>query len=237
MEYLKTLIDWIQVEVHKAKAKGVIVGISGGIDSALVAYLAKQAFPNNCLGLLLPINNDREQDVKDGLELVNHLNMKYELIDLSSDYESIVAKVHTHSQLVKGNLQARLRMSLIYAFAQENNYLVLGTDNKSEYELGYFTKWGDGGCDLLPIVNLYKSQVFDYARAIGLPHNIINKKPSAGFWVEQYDEDELGFTYDDFEKYKKGKLEDLTKIKQIKKQISLTEHKRKMIPHGPKKGE
>ena len=237
MEYLKEIIKWIKTEVKKAKAKGVIVGISGGIDSALVAYLAKKAFPNNSLGILMPINKDRYFDLEDGLELVKTFDLKFKIVDLYDEYQSIVNKTKIFSNLTKGNLQARLRMTTLYSFAQENNYLVLGTDNKAEYNLGYFTKWGDGGCDLLPIVNLYKSEVFEYAKKVGIPINIINKTPSAGLWDDQSDEKELGFTYDDYEQYDKNLLTDQQLIEKIKLQISKTNHKRIEIPKAPKRSE
>lgn len=237
MKYLDQIIDWIKDQVKKANCSGVAVGISGGIDSALVAYLAKKAFPNDSIGILIPINKKRQFDLEDGLELVKKLDLDYKVIDLSHEYQSMIDKMNVQLDLTKGNMQARLRMTTIYAFAQERNYLVLGTDNKAEYDLGYFTKWGDGGCDLLPIVNLYKSEVFEYAKKVGIPINIINKIPSAGLWDDQSDEKELGFTYDDYEQYDKNLLTDQQLIEKIKLQISKTNHKRIEIPKAPKRSE
>ena len=237
MKYLDQIINWIKEEVKKANCSGVAVGISGGIDSALVAYLAKKAFPNESIGILIPINKKRQFDLEHGLELVKKLDLDYKVIDLSHEYQSMIDKMNVQLDLTKGNMQARLRMTTIYAFAQERNYLVLGTDNKAEYDLGYFTKWGDGGCDLLPIVNLYKSEVFEYAKKVGIPINIINKTPSAGLWDDQSDEKELGFTYDDYEQYDKNLLTDQQLIEKIKLQISKTNHKRIEIPKAPKRSE
>ncbi|MBR2022480.1 MAG: NAD(+) synthase [Mycoplasmataceae bacterium] len=237
MKYLDQIINWIKEEVKKANCSGVAVGISSGIDSALVAYLAKKAFPNDSIGILIPINKKRQFDLEDGLELVKKLDLDYKVIDLSHEYQSMIDKMNVQLDLTKGNMQARLRMTTIYAFAQERNYLVLGTDNKAEYDLGYFTKWGDGGCDLLPIVNLYKSEVFEYAKKVGIPINIINKTPSAGLWDDQSDEKELGFTYDDYEQYDKNLLTDQQLIEKIKLQISKTNHKRIEIPKAPKRSE
>lgn len=237
MKYLDQIINWIKEEVKKANCSGVAVGISGGIDSALVAYLAKKAFPNDSIGILIPINKKRQFDLEDGLELVKKLDLDYKVIDLSHEYQSMIDKMNVQLDLTKGNMQARLRMTTIYAFAQERKYLVLGTDNKAEYDLGYFTKWGDGGCDLLPIVNLYKSEVFEYAKKVGIPINIINKPPSAGLWDDQSDEKELGFTYDDYEQYDKNLLTDQQLIEKIKLQISKTNHKRIEIPKAPKRSE
>lgn len=231
MEQLNKIIKWIQIKVKEAKAKGVVVGISGGIDSALVAYLAKQAFKNNFIAILMPINKERKSDLDDGLKLVKQLDIKYQIIDLEQEYNLISKKTNLKSNLEKGNLQARLRMTALYAIAQKNNYLVLGTDNKAEYNLGYFTKWGDGACDLLPIAHLYKSQVYQYAKKIKVPKSILDKKPSAGFWNNQFDEDELGFTYDDYERYDRNLLKNKSLIKKIEKQIQLTNHKRQSIAH------
>lgn len=237
MKYLDQIINWIKDQVKKANCSGVAVGISGGIDSALVAYLAKKAFPNDSIGILIPINKKRQFDLEHGLELVKKLDLDYKVIDLSHEYQSMIDKMNVQLDLTKGNMQARLRMTTIYAFAQERKYLVLGTDNKAEYDLGYFTKWGDGGCDLLPIVNLYKSEVFEYAKKVGIPINIINKTPSAGLWDDQSDEKELGFTYDDYEQYDKNLLTDQQLIEKIKLQISKTNHKRIEIPKAPKRSE
>ena len=237
MKYLNVLVEWIKEEVKKANANGVVVGVSGGIDSALVAYLAKQAFPNSSLGILMPINKERDFDLQDGLELVQKFDLEHQVIDLYDEYHSLVNKLNPHLDLVKGNIQSRLRMTTLYAIAQENNYLVLGTDNKAEYYLGYFTKWGDGGCDLLPIVHLYKSEVFKYAKEVGVPNSILNKAPSAGFWKEQKDESDLGFSYDAYEMYDKNMLKEQKIIDKIKLQIQKTNHKRLAIPQPPKKGE
>ena len=230
MKELDRIVRWIQKQVIKAKAQGVIVGISGGIDSALVAYLAKEAFPFNSLGVLIPINPDRAFDLEDGLELTYKLGLKYRIINFEQEYQLIKAKFNLDHNLINGNLQARMRMMAIYALAQEHNYLVLGTDNKAEYDLGYFTKYGDGGCDLLPISHLFKSQVFEYAKAVGIPKAILNKTPSAGLWANQSDEQELGFSYNDYESFCKGQLDDAQIKAKIINQIKKTNHKRQPIP-------
>ena len=227
---LEAIIRWIQQEVTQAGATGVIVGISGGVDSALVGYLAAQAFPHHSLGVLLPINPDRSDDLADGLELVQAIGLRHQVIDLQSEYEQLRAKLAPLAPLVAGNLQARLRMSVLYALAQHHNYLVLGTDNRAEYELGYFTKYGDGGCDLLPISHLFKSEVFAYAQAVGVPATILAKPPSAGLWPGQTDEGELGFSYNDYELFCRNKLTNCTTKARIKQKIAATAHKRVPVP-------
>ncbi|MGL5521756.1 MAG: NAD(+) synthase [Metamycoplasmataceae bacterium] len=229
-EYIDYLAKWIKNQVLQANAKGVIVGISGGIDSAVVATIAKKAFPDNTLGVLLPINNKRVFDLEDGIELCKKHNINYKVINLENEFNNFKELTQIKNKMSLANLQARLRMTTLYALAQENNYLVLGTDNLSEYELGYFTKFGDGACDLLPIVNLFKSEIFKIGEILDIPINILNKKPSGGLWEDQEDEVELGFKYSDFEKYYKNELID-NKIKEkIIKQINITNHKRNPIP-------
>jgi NAD+ synthase len=144
-----------------------------------VATIGKDAFPNDSFGVIMPISN-RINDQEDGIELCEKIELDYTIVELKTEYESMSTKLKLSNDLSKANLQARLRMSTLYALAQEKNYLVLGTDNYAEYYLGYFTKYGDGGCDLLPIVQLHKSEVFKISKLLNLPNSIINKAPSAG---------------------------------------------------------
>ena len=232
MDYLKYydyLVSWLKKEVMKTGAKGVIVGISGGIDSALVGAIAKKAFPNNSFGVIMPISN-RLSDKKDGIELCKKINLDYKIVELRDEFKMISTKLELSKNISKGNLQARLRMSTIYAIAQEKDFLVLGTDNLAEYYLGYFTKYGDGGCDLLPIVQLHKSEVFEISKLLKLPETIINKPPSAGLWDNQEDEKELGFTYSEFELFMTNKNIDEKIKEKIESQHKITQHKRNEIP-------
>ncbi|MDP3970500.1 MAG: NAD+ synthase [bacterium] len=177
--------------------KKAIIGLSGGIDSTVVAYLLAEAIgSNNILGLILPSNISKKSDVKDALNVCNELKIDSKIINIQSiidEYKKTtpIAK----KKNVSANLQPRIRMSLLYAYAASYGGLVVGTGNKSELLTGYFTKHGDGGVDLLPIGNLYKTQVFELASQIGVSEKIIIKKPSAGLLPGQSDEKELGLTY------------------------------------------
>ena len=195
-EYIDYLISWIKEKVLVANAKGVIVGLSGGIDSALVAALAKRAFPNDSLAIIMPID-DMKNDLNDIDLLVKEIKIKTLVVNLKSDFISLKNKLNIKNKGAISNIKPRLRMTTLYSLAQERNYFVLGTSNKVEWELGYFTKYGDGGADLYPIINLLKSQVNNLASILNVPKSIITKSPSAGLFDDQTDEKEFGFTYKD----------------------------------------
>ncbi|WGI36288.1 NAD(+) synthase [Mesomycoplasma lagogenitalium] len=235
-KYFNYLVSWLKEEVEKANMKGVIVGLSGGIDSSLVAVIAKKAFPNNSLGVILPINS-MKNDKDDIKKLVSKFEIESIEINLKSTYDMLLSQIPLNDKLAIANIKPRLRMTTLYALAQEKKYLVLGTDNFSEMFLGYFTKYGDGGVDLLPIVQLTKYQVRQLSKELNIPESIISKVPTAGLWDGQSDEQELGFTYDDFDQYLKDKSKLSEKIiNLIEKQHKITEHKRSPLPR-PKKPE
>ncbi|MXR57842.1 NAD(+) synthase [Mesomycoplasma hyorhinis] len=233
--YINYLVNWIKNQVKKANKSGVIVGISGGIDSALVAVLAKKAFPNDSLGLVMKIK-DMSKDLQDISKLVKKFDIQTREINLSNIYENFVDTLKLEDKMSLANLQPRLRMSTLYAIAQEKKYLVLGTDNLVEMYIGYFTKYGDGGVDLLPIVNLSKTQVYNLAKELGINEEILNKAPSAGLWENQKDEDEMKFSYKDFDQF----LQDKSKLKKsvvdrIEYLHEISQHKRNKIPRPSKK--
>ena len=234
MKYFKYLVEWLKNEVEKANCEGVVVGLSGGVDSSVVAAIAKKAYPNNSLGIYLPIEN-MGQDLEDAKEVARFLKMDTIEVNLTNTYKSIEKVVKVKTKLARANMKPRLRMTALYAIAQENNYLVLGTDNAAEWILGYFTKYGDGGVDLLPIIHLTKGEVKDMARELNLPKVVWTKKPTAALWDGQTDEDELGFSYDQVDKYLKGETIESTIKTKIKKQINITKHKRKPLPIPNKK--
>ncbi|AMD81172.1 NAD+ synthetase [Mycoplasmopsis canis PG 14] len=235
--YINKIQKFLVSRMKKANANGFIVGISGGIDSSLVYALAKSVAPKNTLGIVMPINGMTDSDLKHIEELENNFEDKFRTIDLSETFNSIKKNLQVQNKLAISNIKPRLRMTTLYALAQENNYLVLGTDNADEVFIGYFTKFGDGGADLLPISKLTKGEVKFIANLLNVPKSIINKKPSAGLWEGQTDEDELGFTYNDLDFYlnnidnpsKLKKYLNSEVIEKIEFKHKITQHKRDKI--------
>lgn len=229
----RKLCNWILEKVTKAKAEGVVFGLSGGIDSAVVAALSIKVFPKNTLAIIMPCYNI-ESDTNDAMGLINKFNLSYKIIDLSKVYDAFVYLLNEKEKgkkesykLAEANLKPRLRMITLYYFANKLNYLVAGTSNRSELKIGYFTKYGDGGADILPLGNLLKNQVKELAKYLDIPEKIINKPPSAGLWVGQTDEKEIGISYNLLDKYlKTGKLNNKIIEKKIQDKIIKSSHKR-----------
>jgi NAD+ synthase len=227
------MTSWIKNEVKNAKANGVIYGLSGGIDSAVVAVLCKKIFPKNSLALILPCHSIGE-DIKDAQELIKKFNINYQVVELSKIYDSFSSllsgklKKNVHDDnLARANIKPRLRMISLYYFANSLNYLVVGTSNKSEIMIGYSTKYGDSGADIFPLGNLLKSQVVELAKYLDVTKRIITKPPSAGLWKGQTDEEEMGITYAQLDEYlTSGELNDKKIKKIIETKIELSKHKR-----------
>ena len=200
------LVSWIKEGVLAAGCKGVALGMSGGVDSSVVAVLCRQAFPQSTLGVLMPCYSSRE-DEEHALAVASKFSIPTKTVALEAVFD-ILLKVLADgrvdpaaSRLAKANLKVRLRMLTLYYFANELKYIVVGSSNRSELSIGYFTKYGDGGVDILPLGNLVKGQVRELASFLGIPQEIINKPPSAGLWRGQTDEGDLGFSYDDLDRY------------------------------------
>ena len=195
------IIDFIRNETLKAGVNGAVVGISGGIDSALAATLTVKALgKDKVLGIHMPESGlTPSEDSKDAQVLANWLGIEFQTIDISGIISAFMAAAvmekESADKLSMGNLKARIRMSLLYFHANQMNRMVIGTGNKTEILLGYFTKYGDGGVDLEPIGGLYKTEVWELSRRLGVPESLITKKPSAGLWAGQTDEAELGISY------------------------------------------
>ena len=235
MALSKKISAWIKKEAGKAKKDGIVFGLSGGIDSAVVAALAKEALGDNVLGLVLPcksVSEDRELAVK----VAKEFNIKTKEISLDTLYDEFSGVDPEATNLAKVNLKPRLRMIALYYFANTLNYLVAGTGNKSEIAVGYFTKYGDGGSDILPLGGLLKKEVRELAREIGVPSEIIERPPSAGLWHGQTDETEMGITYGELDKaivaIEEGKAKGIDKavLSKVKKMMENSEHKRVNIP-------
>jgi NAD+ synthase len=247
------LARWMRERLHAAGARGFVVGLSGGLDSAVVARLAQLAAPGGALGVVLPCHSD-PQDERDAMLVARHFSLPIERIELSTAYDTFVAAVQPalgSIQLTKGaaesaesaqsddehrrrlplaNIKPRLRMTALYFVANSLNYLVAGTGNGSEMAVGYFTKWGDGGVDLLPLGRLSKSQVRALAHELRVPASIVERPPSAGLWIGQSDEEDMGFTYDDLERYLHGGPQAVTPAlaMKIERLVRASDHKREL---------
>ncbi|HOO04002.1 MAG TPA: NAD+ synthase [Methanomassiliicoccales archaeon] len=215
---VETITDFIQTQVREAGASGVVIGLSGGIDSAVVTKLCVDALGGDkVLNVFMPSPSTPTQDLRD----VQGMSRAWGTTLLVYDIEQLLRTYHkimpgSQSKEVSGNLIARIRMTILYAHANMEGRLVMGTGNKSELLMGYFTKYGDGGADLMPIGDLYKTEVRELARVIGVPEGIIAKEPSAGLWEGQTDESEMGIAYDDLDRVLSG-LEDQLPLDVISK--------------------
>ena len=209
--------------VSQNKADGVVFGLSGGIDSVSVAYLSAKIFGKKALALVMPDSTvSPSNETGDALKVVGELGLDYKLIDIN-----VIHKVYSNhlepDERALGNLRARIRANIIYYYANLKNFLVLGTSDKSEYSIGYFTKYGDGCADLLPISKLYKTQLREFAKILGVPNNIITKKSSPNLWKEHIAEDELGITFEEIDSIlycleKKLSVDEIIKKTEIKRE-------------------
>lgn len=203
----RQLVGFLRTYAAEARAEGFVLGVSGGVDSAVVAALAAEAAgPSKVLGLLLPHHTSDPEDAAHGEWLCRHLGIPFERVDVTPVVAAAEAACARHAPqgMAAANLRPRARMMLLYAHAQQMGRLVLGTGNKSELLTGYFTKWGDGAADVYPLGDLYKTQVWALAREMGLPAPIVEKPPSAGLFPGQTDEGELGIRYADLDRVLSG---------------------------------
>jgi len=202
-----TITSFIEKQFEAATADAAVIALSGGIDSTLVSHLAVDALGTGSVyGLVLPSSVNRERNMSDAERVANELlDIEYDVIEIEPLVEafleadphlSVTEKDSEELQMVVGNARARIRAVLSYLEANRRNGLVLGTGNRSEAAVGYFTKYGDGAVDCHPIANLYKQQVRQLARHVGVPEELAAKTPSAELWEAQTDESELGIEYD-----------------------------------------
>ena len=261
------IVKCIQEQVKNATASGVIVGLSGGVDSSLVAVLCKEAYPEKVLGLIMPCHSIPKDRVHAELVAAKY-NIPIRVIDLSSIYDAFARLMENAPEIIShgvqvnnvidtaltlgdaagvlckdkpamalANLKPRLRMLALYYHANMMNYLVAGTGNKSEATMGYFTKYGDGGVDILPIGELLKTEVGKMAKVLGIPDEIIIKPPSAGLWEGQTDEDEMGISYETLDRVilaiESGSPENTSNINpqmlaKVQAAMCQSEHKRRL---------
>jgi NAD+ synthase len=195
MTLVDDLTDWIAAQVGATGLAGAVVALSGGIDSAVVSGLCARALGvEHVLGVILPCHSN-PADAADAALVARAWGMTTELYDLSMVYDALMQLLPPGSDLANANVKPRLRMLTLYQRANTLGRMVVGTGNKSELMIGYYTKYGDGGVDLLPLAGLYKHQVRDVARELGVPDTIIQRAPSAGLWEGQTDESEMGMSY------------------------------------------
>ncbi len=244
------IVNFIQAKVAEANTNGVIVGLSGGIDSTLAAYLACEALgKDKVFGIIMPSTTTPTEDKLHGITIAQGLGIDYKEIAIDSILNEYLSMTQLEeSELAIGNLKARIRMSIIYYYANANNYLVSGTGNKSEILIGYFTKYGDGACDIEPIGDLYKNDVYKLAEYLNVPQEIIEKPPRAGLWNNQTDEEEIGMSYDLIDQILYSYTEKDMKNAEIAQKLNIpiddvdmiitkvirSEHKSK-VPESPKK--
>ncbi len=233
-ELSQKIVSWIINGVTTAGGKGAVFGMSGGIDSAVVAVLCKRAFPESVLGVIMPCHSGRVD--REHAELVaRKFDIPVKALALDSIFDSLLKALPDEGsadtkKMAENNIKPRLRMATLYYLANRLNYLVVGSGNRSELAVGYFTKHGDGGSDLIPLGNLVKMQVRELAEYLEIPRVIIDKPPSAGLWDGQTDEAELGLTYEELDNYLiTGKAEAKTKEK-IESKVRQSMHKRCMPP-------
>lgn len=225
------LVIWLRERAQEAHAKGFIFGLSGGIDSAVVAGLAKRVFPENSLGLIMPCDSI-DDDKNDALKIAKSLDLEVKVVDLTNTYNELLkASFTSENKLARSNIKPRLRMTTLYYYGQDLGYLVVGPSNGSEWYVGYSTKYGDSGADIYPIANILKTDIFKLAKALDLPDFIIEKKPSAGLWKGQSDESEMGFTYEVLDSYIRGeKIPEEEIKKKIDAMHNRSNHKRMPVP-------
>ena len=230
---LPRIEKWLQNKLSEASSGGCVLGLSGGIDSAVVAAILRRVCGNNMLAVVMPCHS-MEQDMKDASLLIEKLDLPFATVDLSNSYDALVKEAEKNATVLTkealANVKPRLRMATLYLLAQTSGYLVCGTSNLVETKLGYFTKYGDSGTDLLPIGGLYKTEVRELAKYLNIPEGIINKAPSAGLWKGQTDEKEMGLTYYEIDSYFSGQEVSEDVKARILEKVRSSEHKRNMPP-------
>lgn len=236
--------------MSESHTDGIVIGLSGGIDSTLAAYLACEAIgKDKVFGITMPSSTTPTEDNVHGIEIAERLGIEHTQVAIDGILNEFLSMTQLEeNNLAIGNLKARIRMSIIYYHANAKNYLVCGTGNRSEILIGYFTKHGDGACDMEPIGDLYKTDVYRLSEYLNIPHEILDKPPRAGLWTNQTDEDEIGMSYDLLDRilylYSEKNMENdeiaekleipIEDVDMIITKVIRSEHKSK-VPESPKK--
>jgi len=228
------LVQWIEEKVSAAGLGGAVFGMSGGIDSSVVAALCRNTFKRNILGLIMPCHSN-PQDEQHALAVAEKFSIPIKKIELDAVYDNLLESFSNGddtatSHLAEANLKARLRMIILYFHANQLGYMVVGSGNRSELAVGYFTKYGDGGVDILPLGNLVKRQVRQLADSLCIPQAIIDKPPSAGLWQGQTDEEEMGYSYVELDDYITGGKASAENCLKFEKMIAENYHKLNLPP-------
>ena len=222
---VETLEDFLEEQIDKTQSKGVILGLSGGIDSAVIAYICKRKLKEKTLALIMPDTSiTPKSETEDALKMIALTGIEYKLIDIKPIINEYSMYLEPNEK-ARGNLRARVRTNMLYYYANSKNYLVLGSSDKSEFNIGYFTKFGDGASDITPIISLYKLQVREIAKHLGVPENVIAKKSSPHLWKDHEAEEELGASYEEIDSIlyslyeKKQSVDETEKNTQINREI------------------
>jgi NAD+ synthase len=249
MATAERIAGWMRRQLSSTGARGFVIGLSGGIDSAVVARLAQLAAPGHVVAAILPCHSD-PADERDAAAVAKHFALTTVRVDLSQTYDAAIAAAQpalarlpelmrapkpadpTRARQPLANIKPRLRMTTLYFLANSLEFLVAGTGNRSELAIGYFTKYGDGGSDLLPIGHLSKGEVRALARELDVPAAIVDRTPGAGLWIGQTDEEDMGFTYADLERYLEEGPQGVSPAlaMKIERLMRSNEHKRALPP-------
>lgn len=205
---IQEIIDWLKDFNERTNSDGYVIGLSGGVDSALVAAMCERATPGKTLAIVMPCYSD-PKDAKDAYLVSENIGLKTIEVNLDNSFDVLYNELTAHTSKedrgAKANIKPRLRMITLYFYANIYNKLVIGTTNRDETYVGYSTKWGDGAADVMPITHLSKNEVYDFSRELGIPESIISKTPTAGLWLNQTDEQEMGFSYKVLDDYLNGR--------------------------------